>query len=306
VAGLCGAIHMTSGHRNVSIAQTPPRELLESRTPSSHARQLKSLHTSEHAVFHGTTALCRVNRGHRTSGHRCNCRITGYNAARQIQTQDPISASKPSTRPSIFGNIFQIPREDPYLHMEKLSQRYGDMFTLRIGDSYWLFLNSQRVVSDLLEKRAAIYSSRMNLPMASDLVSGGKRTLILPYGDLWRRERKVMHQILNNKQISTFEPYQDMESRALLYGYLRKPDDWWKAHTAFSSSVIMSVAFGRRAGLDDPNVRAAMGVAAEFVVFLAPGAALVDIFPFLVKIPWFKSLQPWRWYGDDLYRRTTE
>ena len=206
----------------------------------------------------------------------------------------------------IFGNIFQIPREDPYLHMEKLSQHYGDMFTLRIGGSYWLFLNSQRVVSDLLEKRAAIYSSRMNLPMASDLVSGGKRTLILPYGDLWRRERKVMHQILNNKQISTFEPYQDMESRALLYGYLRKPDDWWKAHTAFSSSVIMSVAFGRRAGLDDPNVRAAMGVAAEFVVFLAPGAALVDIFPFLVKIPWFKSLQPWRWYGDDLYRRTTE
>ncbi|EQB51192.1 cytochrome P450 [Colletotrichum gloeosporioides Cg-14] len=144
----------------------------------------------------------------------------------------------------------------------------------------------------------------MNLPMAYDLVSRGKRTLLMPYGDLWRRERKVMHQILNATQRNIFEPFQDLESKALLLNYLERPDEWWKSHGAFSGSVIMSVVFGRRAGVDDANLSDSLAVSEEFVEYLMPGRAIVDHFPFLAEITWFKSLQPWRWYGDDLYKRT--
>ncbi|KAI8167049.1 Cytochrome P450 monooxygenase COX1 [Colletotrichum sp. SAR 10_70] len=177
-------------------------------------------------------------------------------------------------------------------------------FTINIGGTNWLFLNSTRTVNELLDKRAAIYSSRMNLPMAYDLVSRGKRTLLMPYGDLWRRERKVMHQILNATQRNIFEPFQDLESKALLLNYLERPDEWWKSHGAFSGSVIMSVVFGRRAGVDDANLSDSLAVSEEFVEYLMPGRAIVDHFPFLADIPWFKALQPWRWYGDDLYKRT--
>lgn len=69
---------------------------------------------------------------------------------------------------------------------------------MRIGTTPWVILNSRRVVTELLEKRAAIYSTRPVLPMAHGLASAGKRILVMPYGDLWRRERKIMHQILNN------------------------------------------------------------------------------------------------------------
>jgi hypothetical protein len=144
----------------------------------------------------------------------------------------------------------------------------------------------------------------MNLPMGYDLVSNQKRTLLMPYEDLWRRERKIMHQILNVGQLATFEQFQDIESSALLYNYLQSPDKWWKAHANFSGSIIMSVVFGRRTHLEDPNMAASLAVSEEFVQFLEPGRALVDVFPFLLKVPWAKSLQPWRWYGDDLYRRT--
>lgn len=177
-------------------------------------------------------------------------------------------------------------------------------FTVRIGGTYWLFLNSRRVTAELLDKRAAIYSSRMNLPMAYELISHRNRTLLMPYGDLWRRERKIIHQILNTNQQDIFQPFQDVESRALLANYLAHPETWYRAHGTFSGSVIMSVVFGRRAGLDDKSMRDSLAVSKEFVGYLAPGQALVDHFPFLAKIPWFKSLQPWRWYGDDLYRRT--
>ncbi|KAF0320397.1 cytochrome P450 [Colletotrichum asianum] len=204
----------------------------------------------------------------------------------------------------LIGNAHQIPRDLPYLFFQDLAKKHGEMFTINIGGTNWLFLNSKRTVNELLEKRAAIYSSRMNLPMAYDLVSRGKRTLLMPYGDLWRRERKVMHQILNATQRNIFEPFQDLESKALLLNYLERPDEWWKSHGAFSGSVIMSVVFGRRAGVDDANLSDSLAVSEEFVEYLMPGRAIVDHFPFLADIPWFKSLQPWRWYGDDLYKRT--
>ncbi|KAJ0268738.1 hypothetical protein COL940_013107 [Colletotrichum noveboracense] len=140
--------------------------------------------------------------------------------------------------------------------------------------------------------------------MAYDLVSRGKRTLLMPYGDLWRRERKVMHRILNATQRNIFEPFQDLESKALLLNYLERPDEWWKSHGAFSGSVIMSVVFGRRAGVDDANLSDSLAVSEEFFEYLMPGRAIVYHFPFLADITWFKSLQPWRWYGDDLYKRT--
>lgn len=177
---------------------------------------------------------------------------------------------------------------------------------MKFGTTYWVFLNSRRVATELLEKRAAIYSSRQKLVMAHELVSGGKRTLLLPYGDLWRRERKVMHQILNINQQSIFEPYQNIESRALLYQYLTEPESWAQAHGRFANSVIMSVVFGRRTTLNDPDLAALLEIAEQFVQYLMPGRAVVDLFPFLIKIPWFKSLQPWRWRGDDLYRRALQ
>lgn len=175
---------------------------------------------------------------------------------------------------------------------------------MKFGTTYWVILNSQRVAFELLEKRAAIYSSRPALPMAHNLASGEKRILVMPYGDLWRRERKIMHQILNNTKKRIFEPFQDIESRALLYEYLHEPDLWPRSHLRYANSVVMSVVFGRRTSLKDPSLLELLHNSEEFVQYLMPARSLVDVFPFLAKIPWLKAWQPWRWYGDELYRRT--
>lgn len=175
---------------------------------------------------------------------------------------------------------------------------------MRFGRTNWVFLNSSRVVLELLEKRASIYSSRPNLVMAHQLISDGKRILLMPYGDLWRRERKIMHQILNVNQKAIFEPYQDLESRTLLFQYLKTPHLFGEAHARYSNSIIMSVVFGRRSKLEDPDLVELLGTAEEFVKFLIPGSSFVDMLPWLASVPCFKAWQPWRWYADDLYQRT--
>ncbi|SCO22925.1 related to cytochrome P450 [Fusarium fujikuroi] len=125
---------------------------------------------------------------------------------------------------------------------------------MTFGGTPWLFLNSRKAVHELLEKKAAIYSSRQNLPMANDLISGKKRFLFMPYGSDWRRTRKEMHLILNNTKSNLFEPYQDMESRALLYHYLNHPEKWWEANARYANSIIMGVIYGRRSDLGDEDM----------------------------------------------------
>jgi len=142
--------------------------------------------------------------------------------------------------------------------------------------------------------------------MAQELLSQGHRMLLMPYGEDWRRQRKVMHQILNNTQHSIFEPCQDVESRALLYQYLRNPEAFAQATERFANSVIMNVTFGRRTEIGDPDLAVLLENFGEFVKYLSPGRSVVDVIPVLGRLTWLKSLQPWRWYGDRLYRRTLE
>ena len=170
------------------------------------------------------------------------------------------------------------------------------------ADNIWVFLNSSRVVNDLLEKRSAIYSSRPRFPYTSTLMSGDCRMVVQPYGPQWRAIRKIMHSILNIKNAATFAPFQDVESKQLIYEVLQKPDLWWRANQRFANSVIMSVVFGKRIiEREDENVEELFETSREFIMALQPGANLVDTFYILDKLP-----QPLKWWtkrGEKAFRR---
>lgn len=167
-----------------------------------------------------------------------------------------------------------------------------------------VFLNSARVVSDLLEKRATIYSSRPYRPMAQDIASGGARMLLMGHTNRWRTQRKIMHAILNGQQAeSKFIPFEELEVRQLVWDYLHTPDQFYTANQRFSNSVIMSVIFGRRAQLGDEQLRKMLKLMAEFGELLfSPTKNICDLFTWLNYLP--KPLQWWRPYGEDLLQRT--
>jgi cytochrome P450 len=87
-----------------------------------------------------------------------------------------------------------------------------------------------------MEKRGAIYISRPQFPMTQDIVSGGGRIVLMPYDDTWRRLRKIMHQILSTRQATTYQGYQDLESKQLLWDYLHIPEKWYLHNGRFSNS----------------------------------------------------------------------
>jgi hypothetical protein len=73
------------------------------------------------------------------------------------------------------------------------------------------------------------------------------------------------------------------------------------ANQAFANSVIMSVVFGRRASIDDPELKAILKAVADLGEYLFnPMKNLCDAFPWLAKLP--KPLQWWRPAGEAYFK----
>lgn len=94
----------------------------------------------------------------------------------------------------IVGNHFQTPKKKPWIEWERWSQYYeSPMLTLWIGRHPRIILSDAWVASDLLEKRADVFSSRPRLVVMGDLINcttTNQTTLV--YGDRWRIHRKLM------------------------------------------------------------------------------------------------------------------
>jgi hypothetical protein len=80
------------------------------------------------------------------------------------------------------------------------------------------------------------------MPMLGDIMSGGRRILLMPYNDTWRTARKIMHQLLTTKQAESYRPFQDIESRQLCWDYLHKPEDFYVHNGRYANSGIPFVA----------------------------------------------------------------
>ena len=172
---------------------------------------------------------------------------------------------------------------------------YGEMVTLRMGSKTWVVLNSDRVVSEIIAKRGKITNERPHMPIASDLVSNGKRTVVRQE-EQWKEGRRVMHQLLSGSNLQVYAGMQELESVDMLRRYLREPNLWFAHNYRYATSVLYRIVMGyplnkTRAELDDYQ-----RVTIEFVTTI--NRSYVDFFPSFSQLP--HILQPWRPFWTEM------
>lgn len=93
----------------------------------------------------------------------------------------------------IIGNWFDIPKVKPWIEFEKMSTRYqSGMITLWNGRRPVIVFNDAWAISDLLEKRAPIYSSRPHMVVMGDMMNQTEANQVCQtYGDTWRTHRRL-------------------------------------------------------------------------------------------------------------------
>ena len=116
----------------------------------------------------------------------------------------------------IVGNCLHLSKSKPWLQFKQWSREYhSGLITIWIGRTPTVICNDAWTSSDLMEKRSQIYSSRPHYVIFGDLTgqsssnqgtklllstsghfitlsSKSHSVVFLPYGDKWRRQRKII------------------------------------------------------------------------------------------------------------------
>jgi hypothetical protein len=111
--------------------------------------------------------------------------------------------------------------------------------------------------------------------------------------------QRLQSSYLNNRAAQTYTPLQDFESKQLLVDLL-STNDFSARYSRYASSMIMSLAYGKRfVRGDESQLKRIQKVVENFIGAARVGVWIVDALPVLNYLP--KLIAPWKRYADDLY-----
>ncbi|KIW10225.1 hypothetical protein PV08_11186 [Exophiala spinifera] len=184
------------------------------------------------------------------------------------------------------GNLLDIPPQHSWLKFKEWADEYGPIYRISIFGRNLVMVSKEKIANDLLRERGNIYSSREQLPMAAQLLSQNLRPLLLPYGDLWRRGRKVMHNMTMHASATSYRPVQIYESERLLYDLIQTPQQYEHLFERYAAAVVMRLCYGKTVKTGNEKfVQDIIEIVHTVERVASPGAYLVDTFPILMYLP---------------------
>ncbi|KAK5717274.1 hypothetical protein LTR15_009167 [Elasticomyces elasticus] len=203
-------------------------------------------------------------------------------------------------RKPLLGNLLDLPPFHSWLKFHEWQEQYGPLYRLDLAGRTNIIVSSEEIANDLLRERGNIYSSREQLPMGAQLLSDNLRPVLLPYGDTWRKVRKLMHNLTNVTMASSYEPAQEEESIRAIRDLIRAPQEYEKWFHRFSAGLILRLAYSKPINTGEEDyVKRIMQVNNHLERIASPGSYLVDTFPILMHLPTW--LAPFKREGNALH-----
>ncbi|KAK1010577.1 hypothetical protein LTR91_002412 [Friedmanniomyces endolithicus] len=217
----------------------------------------------------------------------------------------------------IIGNTHLLPKVKPWYYFEQLSKDFhSPVITFWIGRNPTVWINDAQSASELLEKKAAIYSSRPRMVVFAELTDmqqssdpnakvPGTNLVTMFYGERWRVHRKLTHQGVGLQQVRRYRGFQNDESKLIAYDILRSPEQYVAHYERYAASVVSIIGFNRRvSSIKDPIITEVIAVMQKAVELNVPGKELpmlFETFPWMARLS--PSLFPWIFKGLGRRRR---
>ncbi|KAJ7032490.1 cytochrome P450 [Mycena alexandri] len=187
----------------------------------------------------------------------------------------------PGPSPRFFvGNHREIPTVLPWLTYTEwgtvvgtisLTVISGDLVHARTFGQHIILVNSVKTAAELLDKRAHIYSDRPVLPMI-ELMGWDFNTGLIPYGDRWRRHRKMLQRHFRRDVARIYRPIQMKKFRNLFQ--------------TVAAAIILSAVYGHEIEpANDHFVTLSERAVQKLSEGFFPGAVAVNAFPILRYLP---------------------
>ncbi|KAG1855207.1 cytochrome P450 [Suillus subalutaceus] len=190
----------------------------------------------------------------------------------------------------LIGNVLDMPRIKPWLTFTEWGQKYGDITHIEVLGRHIIVLNSTKTALEMMDSKSLLYSDRPILPMAGELVGWKDSLPFLPYGDLFRQHRRNFHRVIGSRAaVDVYNVVEEVETHRFLKRVLAEPDQLQEHIRHTAGAVILRISHGYEVKENnDPFIDLADRVVTSASQTTAPGAFMVDILPFLAKVPtWF-------------------
>ncbi|KAI3533163.1 hypothetical protein CSPX01_12960 [Colletotrichum filicis] len=186
----------------------------------------------------------------------------------------------------IVGNIGRVPAAKPYLIFEKWSKEYDSpLITIWTGNRPTIVVNDCWAASDLMDKRAQIYSSRPHSYLADAFDETENNQTSLVYGDKWRLHRRITHTVVGSQAVRGYRTFQANESKILIRDIM-ETQQFVSAIERYACSVAAIIGWGRRVrSMDDDLAKLALSFVQTGAGFSAPAQYLVEAYPWISKLP---------------------
>ncbi|KAF7324964.1 Cytochrome P450 [Mycena kentingensis (nom. inval.)] len=188
----------------------------------------------------------------------------------------------------VLGNILDLTPKELWLAATNWARQFGDVVHVHVVGQGLVFLSSPEATMDLLEKKGSIYGDKPSLVMAGELCGCENMVAFTRYGDVSRRQRRLLTQAFGVSAIPAYHPLIETETHSFLRRLIADPKRYMDHTRRYAGGLTLSVVYGYSpSGNDD----AFLALGEECVDLLANKIASgggiwpVDIFPSLKRLP---------------------
>ncbi|KAF8643331.1 hypothetical protein AX16_009060 [Volvariella volvacea WC 439] len=186
----------------------------------------------------------------------------------------------------VIGNLLDIPRHRAWHKFLEWKQEYGDMVYVEAIGNGILILNTIEAVNDLLDRRPSIYSDRPTFVMVGELMGLDNSIPMLQWGPTLKQHRKLTHITLSPEAVKKYHIVQEDIVTMYLKSLIDTPSDFVSQLRLTAGRIIMSVTYGLPVQTpDDIYITEAEDTMEMIGKATVPGAFLVDLLPFLKRLP---------------------
>ncbi|THH14404.1 hypothetical protein EW146_g5920 [Bondarzewia mesenterica] len=180
----------------------------------------------------------------------------------------------------------------PELTLDHWAKKFGDLYSLWLGNQLFVIVSDPAIVKDLMVTNGAVFSSRKEMFVKSQIVFVGRGITATPYNDRWRKHRRIAFGWLNQRAVDSYTSVLDREATVLMKALYEES----KAGTVpvnpqphagrCSLNNMATITFGTRTdSINHPLVGRALKLSREFMNCTGPMSNLVDFIPLLQRLP---------------------
>jgi hypothetical protein len=152
----------------------------------------------------------------------------------------------------LLGHTHLLTGRLPHRALRSLAASHGPVMLLRLGRVPTVVASSAAAAEEAMRARDLAFSGRPRLLMAQRLLYGGRDVGFAPYGEYWRRARRVcaLH-LLGPRRVASFRRVREREAAALVARVRRHAAaggagavNLSDALICYSNAIISRAAFG--------------------------------------------------------------